>query len=119
MNEINILGTKYSLIYKNVGEDEKLGDVEGYTDLYEKEIVICNLETKSYFENVSKEKIKKVMNKILRHEIIHAFLYESGLDCNSNRIYNWAENEEMVDWIAIQSPKIYKVFKELKLLGEI
>ena len=24
----------------------------------------------------------------------------------------WAKNEEMIDWLAIQAPKIYKVFKK-------
>ena len=42
--------------------------------------------------------------KILRHEIIHAFLYESGLDINSHDIDQWARDEEMVDWMAIQFP---------------
>ena len=53
---------------------------------------------------------------MLRHEIIHAFLFESGLECNSLKTYNWAENEEMVDWFAIQSPKIFILYKELNIL---
>lgn len=53
----------------------------------------------------------------LRHEITHAFLNESGLSDNANQYrHSWAINEEMVDWIAIQSPKIFKVFQELGLL---
>jgi hypothetical protein len=52
----------------------------------------------------------------MRHEILHAFLYESGLRENSNKVYAWAENEEMVDWIAIQFPKIEKIYKELNIL---
>jgi len=62
------------------------------------------------------DKIKRYQNKIARHEIVHAFLYESGLDCNSLKQYNWAENEEMVDWFAIQGPKIFKIYKELDIL---
>lgn len=54
--------------------------------------------------------------KILRHEIIHAFLYESGLDINSHDIDQWARDEEMVDWMAIQFPKMYKIFAELDIL---
>ncbi len=42
-----------------------------------------------------------------RHEIIHAFLFESGLAENSE----WAQNEEMVDFFAIQFPKLMEVFK--------
>ena len=45
---------------------------------------------------------------MLRHEIVHAFLYESGLDVSSE----WARNEEIVDWIALQTPKLQKAFEE-------
>ena len=46
------------------------------------------------------------MKKTLRHEIVHAFMFESGLG------YNWehgsiGQEETVVDWIAIQLPKIY------------
>ena len=49
----------------------------------------------------------------LRHEIVHAFLNESGL-MDSTFAYDggWSKNEEMVDWLAIQIPKIHKVFEE-------
>ena len=40
--------------------------------------------------------------------MIHAFLHESGLAVNSD----WAQNEEMVDWFALQAPKLFKAFKE-------
>lgn len=118
MTEINILGTTYQLIYKNADEDIKLDELEAYTDFYKKEIVVCKLKTRECFANSDDEKLKRITKKIIRHELIHAFLYESGLDCNSNRSYSWAENEEMIDWFAIQSPKIYEVYQNLELLGE-
>ena len=52
----------------------------------------------------------------MRHEITHAFLNESGLDANASDTDCWAKNEEMVDWFAIQSPKIYKAFNEVGAL---
>ena len=116
MDKINILGTEYTIQYKSILKDDKLYEMEGYTDLYKKHIVIGNIEEREYFKNEQKEKITKVKNKILRHEIVHAFLYESGLDTNSNKTYSWADNEEMVDWFAIQSPKIFKIYKELDIL---
>lgn len=62
------------------------------------------------------ESWKKV---ILRHEILHAFLFESGLDASSIATYGaWAINEEMVDWFAIQSPKIFAAYQNLGILGE-
>ena len=56
-------------------------------------------------------KIKKIdifKNKVFRHEILHAFLYESGLCYLEN-------NEIVVDWIASQYPKLKKTFKKLKI----
>lgn len=47
-----------------------------------------------------------------RHEIMHAFLYESGLDGQSCNVDCWAKNEEMIDWFALQSKKIFKAFKK-------
>ena len=54
--------------------------------------------------------------KILRHEIIHAFLFESGLAENSATSESWATNEEMVDFFAIQFPKILSIYEELQCL---
>lgn len=112
MDKLNILGTDYTLQYLSNKEDSKLENLDGYTDFYLKRIVV-----EKDFENrlFDETKIKKYQNKILRHEIIHAFLSESGLDCNSLKTYNWAENEEMVDWFAIQSPKIFDVFNDLDI----
>lgn len=114
--KINILGTEYTIEDKDISEDTRLNEVEGYTDLYYKRIVLAKLGQRDYFKNDPEDKLMKVRNKVLRHEITHAFLFESGLDVNSNRSYAWADNEEMVDWFAIQSPKIFKIFKELELL---
>ena len=50
---------------------------------------------------------------VLRHELIHAFLFESGLDQNSNLCESWAINEEMVDWMAIQMPKIMNIYDSI------
>lgn len=47
----------------------------------------------------------------LRHEIIHAFLLESGLGYNIEH-KEYGHEETMIDWLAIQSPKIFKAFKE-------
>lgn len=52
----------------------------------------------------------------MRHEVIHAFLFESGLAENSNTSDAWAVNEEMVDWLAIQAPKIFSTFKKMNIL---
>ena len=57
------------------------------------------------------------MGVSIRHEVVHAFLEESGLsDCSLRPEMAWARNEEMVDWIAIQFPKMLEAFKWLEVL---
>ena len=58
------------------------------------------------------ENVEDFEKKVLRHEIFHAFFGESGLRSSSE----YAEIEELIDWLAIQSPKIFKVFQELGIL---
>lgn len=59
------------------------------------------------------ENFEYLMKKQLRHEIIHAFLFESGLACNFGHCSKFGHEETMVDWIAIQFPKIYEVYKQV------
>lgn len=106
--KINVLGTDYAVIERGRCEDKQLDDNDGYCDDSVKEIVTARLSP----EPGSKKDLDVVRQKILRHEITHAFLCESGLSCNSD----WAENEELVDWIAIQGPKIYKAWQETNAL---
>ena len=104
--KINVLGTEYEIVYKSVEEYSRLMQNEAITNTNDKTIVISK-----------RERPEGYTNKIIRHEIIHAFLHESGLSCNSyNTEYGWAENEEMVDWFAIQSPKIFEVYSKLGIL---
>lgn len=114
MKKINILGTEYTIKWMNEEDSELLKgkNRDGCIDCSKKEIIIC--EKKPDCELQDYESHKKV---ILRHEVLHAFFYESGLDASTFAFGGgWAENEEMVDWFAIQFPKILKVYKELDCL---
>ena len=101
--KVDILGTTYKIKRKNL----KDADVDGWFDGTSKTIVI----RKDNYNNVGN--FEYLMKKQLRHEIIHAFLYESGLDCNFEHLQQFGHEETMVDWIAIQFPKIYEVYKEV------
>jgi hypothetical protein len=113
---VNILGTKYAIREVSHEQDEYMTKMKfgGYCDGTMKEIVILDLKTTPDWANEPYEVIGKMMKETIRHEIIHAFLNESGLQWNTFAPEKaWAKNEEMVDWIAIQFPKILKIFKEL------
>jgi hypothetical protein len=113
---INILGTEYRIEVHKVSEDNYMKDnqLAGYCGEEDKLIVIADMSEKEYFTGMDEEGQKRYFRKTLRHEVIHAFLNESGLsDSASVPMCSWAKHEEMVDWIAIQFPKIQKVFVEL------
>ena len=113
--KINVMGTEYTVSYFDYNDKpifEKRG-IGGYSDDVVHEIVICNLKTHPEFEDESDEWCKTLEKRILRHEIVHAFLSESGLQDSALQMDGaWAKNEEMVDWIAIQFPKLLKAFKD-------
>lgn len=107
-SEVHILGTRYSI--RIIDEDDYRYDREadGWCDPSVKEILIFNYKQ-------SAESVKDLVayqKKVLRHEIVHAFLYESGLWQNAYGSKCWAKNEEMIDWMAIQIPKIQRAYKE-------
>lgn len=106
--KINVLGTEYEIKIADATSDPYLNRMDGYCDDTIKTIVVDKMTP----DENSKFDLKKHQNKVIRHEIIHAFLFESGLAGNSD----WADNEEMVDWIAYQFPKLKKVFEELNII---
>lgn len=104
---INILGTEYTIDILPRSKDKGLADSDGYCDDSVKRLAVADFVADGE-KSDSKRDLEAVKKKVLRHEIIHAFLCESGLAENSD----WAQNEELVDWITIQGPKIYKTWQE-------
>lgn len=92
--QIKILGTDYELRFTNRREDQVLKEADGECRWYDKVIVVDE-------ELENEESLKHV----IRHEIVHAFLRESGLK-------SYASDELIVDWIAWHIDKIKKVINE-------
>ncbi len=106
-DKVNILGEEYKVIYDSENEP-KMKNANGYCELYAKEIHI----SKAMFENDDDPLVMKDYDiearKVIRHEMIHAFIKESGLwEC-----CEWARNEECTDWIARQFPKLIEAFSK-------
>ena len=108
---IFILGTPYTVLF-DVPEEEMPEGADGCMDQSIKTIKIGSFEP----SRDSLKNLYEYRNKVLRHEVIHAFLYESGLWNNSGSSEAWGQDETITDWIAIQFPKILEVFKELDCL---
>lgn len=109
---VSILGTIYTIQEQTTEENEHLKDADGYCDRTAKEIVIVDLTR----EKCTIKNPEWYRRKLLRHEIIHAFLFESGLGECTNWNDSTIHNEQMVDWFAIQFPKIQMVFEEVGCL---
>ena len=112
--KIDVLGTKYEIVKKDYQdtEFEKVG-ADGRCKFYERLIVCGNLSTFPGYENEPTKAIEEAEKHTLRHEIVHAFLNESGLQSSAGKYSDaWAYNEEMVDWIALQGLKIYEAWKK-------
>lgn len=110
---VSILGTEYHIEFKHIAEDPFLEKSDGYVDRTTKKIVIGEKE-----HDCEVEDFQAFQNKVIRHEIIHAYFEESGLSVN-------VENpplgipETYIDWFAIQAPKIFKTFMELGVLDQM
>ena len=112
--KVKILGTEYEIVMDAEEKDYPiLKDADGYADFTIKKIVVKKLIQ----DGESYEDLELWQRKTLRHEIIHAFLYESGLWQNSFK--DWARNEEMTDWIALQFEKMLGVFIELQCIDSV
>ena len=112
--KVNILGTEYEIKFGNEERYPSLKECDGYCDSSIKEIVVDDME-KSKGQPGVKGDLKNYQKSCLRHEIIHAFMEESGLSQNFEHKAIGIE-ETTIDWFAIQSPKIFKIFQELDIL---
>lgn len=104
--EINVLGTTY-YIRRGVSttDDVRLLKCHGYTDFTTKNIVVSAFGDEFPMGVGDIESYEK---KVVRHEIVHAMLTESGL-------LSYSDDETIVDWVALQYPKLKEIFKKLEV----
>lgn len=102
--EANILGTTYTI-------DHNFVDCysDGECGFYDKTINIRSVHEILEGEKSSLLERGCRREEVLRHEVIHAFLFESGHGM-------WARDETLVDYLAIMTPKLFKIFKDLGIL---
>lgn len=100
---INILGETWKLVF-----DEKLNNQWGVCDYTVRTIKICPSMTEPKIPDDRLIDMELHSHKVLRHEIIHAMITEGGMR-NKDK---W-KDEDMIDWISLQYPKMQKLFEEL------
>lgn len=83
---VNILGTEYRIEVHKRSEDEfmRKNGADGYCSADGKLIVIADTSEKESFPDMTDIEQSAYRKRLLRHEITHAFLDESGLQhCSS------------------------------------
>ena len=98
----NVLGQDYDIII-----DETLKDRgrDGECLMYEKKIHIKPVQDMLEHDASMSSKATS-WNETLRHELIHAFFFESGL-------VEYGGDETLVDFIAQQFPKLQAIFNDV------
>ena len=106
--KVDVLGAEYSL-FIDVQEDEDpiLAHCSGYCDKTVKRIVVMGKA-----EETNLDDWMVYQKTIMRHELIHAFLFESGISGDCKWDFPGDEHpEHMVEWIAMQFPKLLRAFQ--------
>ena len=109
---VNVLGTNYG-IYLDVSEedDATLKLCAGYCDKTTKRICVGKAVDTNLGEYAEYRKY------IIRHELVHAFLFESGIGGDTVWDIDGQEHpEHMVEWVAMQFPKLLIAFQEAGVL---
>lgn len=111
LKNVNILGTEYAVLEQSENKNPKLKNCGGLCEQYSKQIILSDFKDTEN-EVMRVDNFEEYKKKVARHEVFHAYFGESGLRSESD----YAENEELIDWLAIQSPKIFETFQELEIL---
>lgn len=120
---IDVLGSKYDVIIRKFLTPPFVGSgamalgltIQPVREIYILDVFSLQRNKEKLNEYATDQKslrrlcdgLIEYMKATLRHEIIHAFLFESGLQTCAFTIEGpWAENEEMIDWFANMIPKM-------------
>ena len=94
-SEVNVLGTVYAIETRKWNDDRKLHEALGYVEQYSKKIILKDI----FPDCMTVEDVDQLRREVARHEIVHAFFFESGMS-------EWAEDETLVEWVAVMLPKL-------------
>lgn len=110
IGKVDILGQPYDIYETSEEGNPKMEDANAYVELYSKKIIL-NDDLMKNEDGRKVERLDLFKQKVIRHELIHAFLHEAGM---SKYVYD----EDLVDWLAFQIPKIYEAstqaFREIR-----
>ena len=114
--KISVMGSEFEIIYTTEEEDPTIKGKSGVCySLLQK----IKIDQYIYLDDADgsvaeAEKASKLLSllAILRHEIIHAFFFQSGLDTQCS----FAVDEMLIDWLSLKMPEIVDVMNENHLV---
>ena len=92
---IDILGQEWTVCLLDENDDARLKECMGFTDWTSKRIVISRIPE----NDTNLDRPIAMLNKVLRHEMVHAFMFSSGLGDDWTHPA-MGHDETTVDWIA-------------------
>lgn len=98
--KVDVLGQEYSLFFES--DDEDFADCDGYCYQFDKKIRVKDKNLQAGETDKGRE---NRLQQVLRHELVHAFCEESGVD--------YDQDEQLVDWIARMIPKIENAMSKI------
>ena len=100
--KISIFGEEWDIL--TVSKDS-MYDKDNYGEC-DRWVRVIRINKDLYSEDDTTDNVQECMAKVLRHEVFHAIFHEIGLEC-------YAEDEILVDALAVIYPKIEKIIKQL------
>ena len=115
--DVDVSGVNYQIIFMSEDGFNCMEEAKGSAGLCDTDFKKIYVHIMSNSKIPDARKIHRIKTT-LRHELTHAFIYESGLDIHTDPLFdeNWAINEEAIDWYAHKIPHMAKTFEELGIL---
>ena len=105
---VSVLGEEWDVNIKAANDELRLTG-GGFCDDTVRELCVKALSQKELEEPDTVKNYAARQRHCAAHEIVHAFLFESGLSADS-----WADNEEIVDWIGHNIKRMAKALEQVE-----
>ena len=103
--KVLILGRPWLIKICTEKEEPRLKERSGFADWTSRLIAISDPDD---HKECDLDNMLEFLKKVARHEIIHAFMFGSGL-AEEWKHDTWGQEETLVDWLAFQLPAICDV----------
>ena len=104
--KVIILGSEWTVRSSSEQEEPRLEGKSAFTDWTSK-LICLDRDVSGDLDDK-----KQFLEKIIRHEVIHACMFESGFGDGFEH-QHFGQEESVVDWFAYQIPKIERVCKNI------